>query len=147
MKWLGLLILARNLKVPVFRSTRLSVKSTTPWCGKTGLPSGVFLVGEADQDRHFLLRLRLQLPLLEQAADPQHRLLVDVEVDVERVLAHDGGHHRLVGLDQVAGIDHAAAEPAGEPLGQIGRDLGPVEVELRQVKFALAVLRAASASA
>ena len=31
----GLSILARNRSVPVLRSTRFSVKSTTPWCGKS----------------------------------------------------------------------------------------------------------------
>ena len=31
----GLSILARNRRVPVLRSTRLSVKSTIPWCGKS----------------------------------------------------------------------------------------------------------------
>ena len=58
---------------------------------------------------------------------------MDVEVDVERVLADDRRHHRVIGLDQVAGIDHAAAEPARDALGQVGRDLRPVEIELRQV--------------
>ena len=68
--WSGLSILARNRRVPVFRSTRLSVKSTMPWWVKIGLAFAVLLVGEADLDGHFLLRPGLELASSMQAADP-----------------------------------------------------------------------------
>ena len=125
----GLSILARNRSVPVLMSTRLSVKSTTPSCGKS------CLVGQADLDGHRLLPLGLdlELALLHQPLDPEHGLLVDVEVDVERIQADDRGQDRVVGLDQVAGVDHAPAEQPGDR----GPDFGPVQVELGQVAVGL----------
>ena len=64
----GLSILARNRSVPVLRSTRLSVKSTTPWCGKSFSSDQ----GELDGDRLLPLGLELDLALLHQPLDPEH---------------------------------------------------------------------------
>ena len=68
---------------------------------------------------------------------PQHGLLMDVKIDIERILADDRRHHRVVGLDEVAGVDHAAAEPAGDPFGQLGSDARPVKIQLSQIDIGL----------
>ncbi len=53
---------------------------------------------------------RTDLTLLHQVLDPQHGLLVDVEVDVNRIEADDRGEHRIIGLDQATRVNHPPAE-------------------------------------
>ena len=61
------------------------------------------------------------------------RLLVDVEVDVQRIQADDRGQDGVVGLDRLPGSTiRRLSRPA------IGaRDLGPIQVQLGQVAVGL----------
>ena len=64
--------------------------------------------------------------LFHHAPQTQQRALVDVEVGIDRIERHDRRERRGVGLDEIARINHAAADPAAD----LRRDLGECQVQL-----------------
>src|SRR5262249_3491611 len=72
------------------------------------------LVGQPQVDPHCLFLARAVPVLFQEAPHAPVSALVDVEVGVHRVEADDTGQGGVVGLDEVAAVDHAAADPAAD---------------------------------
>ena len=102
---MGLPMTPRTRSVPVLESTLLSLKLIVPLCGKSRRRSSVSSESPTSTGISASC-LDLILPSRDQAAEPEHRPLVDVEVDVHRVERDDRRQGRLVGLDQVPRVDH-----------------------------------------
>ena len=81
-------------------------------------------------------------PSRHQATQSQHGALVDIEIGVNRIHRHDRREHGFVGPDQVARIDHAAADAAVDRRGdariaqiQIGQFLGGLQAFERRLRL------------